>query len=198
MEILDRSVPAIFSQTEINEEKSELNFQNEDSTEQKELADQDLIVAEQLVIDSEKSDDTQIKKACDRKAIQTAQEAVEKYQKSVVYADERHEMIANDKLHESLEKTHNTKFQQRETKKAGINILEAKDIDMLNNGITKKPKEKSPYNAIRFSKQKNITHENAKNAVAIAGKAKKNLEKKIENQKHEKIYMENLEITFDF
>ena len=172
---------------EINEEKSELNFQNEDSTEQKELADQDLIVAEQLVIDSEKSDDTQIKKACDRKAIQTAQEAVEKYQKSVVYADERHEMIANDKLHESLEKTHNTKFQQRETEKAGINILEAKDIDMLNNGITKKPKEKSPYNAIRFSKQQNITHENAK----------KNLEKKIEDQKHEKIYVGNLEITFD-
>jgi hypothetical protein len=45
MEIFGGSVPTIFSQTEINEEKSELNFQNEDSTEQKELADQDLIVA---------------------------------------------------------------------------------------------------------------------------------------------------------
>ena len=63
--------------------------------------------------------------------------------------------------------------------------------------ILKKSKEKSPYNAIRFSKQQNITHENAKNAVAIAEKAKKNLEKKIEDQKHEKIYVGNLEITFD-
>lgn len=196
MEIFDGSVPAIFSQAEINEEKSELNFQNEKSIEQKELADLDLIAAEQLVVKSEESDDMQIKKACDRKAIQTAQEAVEKYQKSVVYADEKHEKITSDKLHKSLENTHNTKFQQRETKKAGINILETKDIGMLNNGIMKKQGEKSPYNAIRFSKQ-NIIHENAKNAVAIAEKAKKNLEKKIEDQKREKIYVGNLEITFD-
>ena len=197
MKMLAGSIPAIFSQAEVNEEKSELNFQNDDSIEQKELADQDLIVAEQLLTDAEENDDIQIKKACDRKAIQTAQEAVEKYHKAVIHADEKHEKISNDELHERLEKTHNTKFQQRETKKAGINILEEKDIDMLNNGIVKKAEEKSPYNAIRFSKQE-VTHENAKNAVAIAKKAKKNIEKKIEDQKSEKIYIGNLEITFNY
>lgn len=195
MEIFGEYVPAFFSQAETNEEKSELNFQNEDSIEQKELADQDLIVAEKLVNDSEEIVDIQVKKACDRKAIQTAQEAVEKYQKSVVYADEKHEKITNDKLHGNLEKTHNTKFQQRETKKAGINILEAEDIDLLNNGIVKKAGEKSPYNAIRFSKQ-TVSHENAKNAVAVAKKAKKNLEKMIEEQKYEEIRVGNVKVRF--
>lgn len=66
MKMLAGSIPAIFSQAEVNEEKSELNFQNEDSIEQKELADQDLIVAEQLLTDAEENDDIQIKKACDR------------------------------------------------------------------------------------------------------------------------------------
>lgn len=194
MEIFGEYVPAFFSQAETNEEKSELNFQNEDSIEQKELADQELIVAEKLVADSEESVDMQVKKACDRKAIQTAQEAVEKYQKSVVYADEKHEKITDNKLHGNLEKTHNTKFQQRETKKAGINILEAEDIDLLNNGIVKKG-EKSPYNAIRFSKQ-TVSHENAKNAVAVAKKAKKNLEKMIEDQKYEEIHIGNVKVRF--
>lgn len=196
MRIFGESIPVILAQAEINEEKLELNFQNEDSIEQKELADQDLIAAKHLLADSEKSDDIKIKKACDRKATQTAQEAVEKYQKSVIYADENHEKIVDDQMHKNLEKTHNTSFQQRETKKAGINILEKEDINMLNKGIKKKPEEKSPYNAIRFSKQ-DIPHENAKNAVAVAEKAKKNLEKKIEDQKHEKIYIGDLGITFD-
>lgn len=62
MEIFGEYVPAFFSQAETNEEKSELNFQNEDSIEQKELADQDLIVAEKLVNDSEESVDIQVKK----------------------------------------------------------------------------------------------------------------------------------------
>lgn len=63
MEIFGEYVPAFFSQAETNEEKSELNFQNEDSIEQKELADQDLIVAEKLVNDSEESVDIQVKKS---------------------------------------------------------------------------------------------------------------------------------------
>lgn len=66
---------------------------------------------------------------------------------------------------------------------------------MLNNGIVKKAGEKSPYNAIRFSKQ-TVSHENAKNAVAVAKKAKKNLEKMIEDQKYEEIHIGNVKVRF--
>lgn len=180
-----------------NKEASELNFQNEDAIEQKELADQDLIVAKHLLDNSERSDDIRITKACDRKAVQMAQEAVEKYQKSVIYADDEHKKITNENLRKKLEKTHNTKFLQRETRKVGIHILKGKDIDTLNKPVEKKPGEKSPYNAIRFSRQ-NIRHENAKNAVAIAEKAKKKLERMIEDQKRKKIRVGNWDITFNF
>lgn len=193
MEMFDTLIPAISVRSEINEEKSELNFENEDSIEQREIADQDLMTAEILLENAEKSDDKKVKKACDKKATENAMEAVEKYQKSVIYADENHEKIKNDDLHQKLEETHNHSFQQRETERAGINILEENDIKVLNKGVKKKLGQKSPYNAVRFSRQ-NTTHKDAQNAVAVAEKAKNNLNKKIEEQKHEKIQIGDLTV----
>lgn len=182
MGMIHTLIPTISVQSEIKEEKSELNFQNEDSIEQREIADQDLIAAKILLKKSENIDDEKVKKACDKKATEDAMQAVEKYQKSVIYADENHEKITNDELHEKLEKTHNLSFQQRETKKAGINILEEEDIKVLNKRVEKKPGQKSPYNAIRFTRQ-NTQHQDAKNAVEVAEKAKNNLNKKMEEGK---------------
>ncbi len=182
MEILD--ISAIFAEAEVNEEQLVLNFDNSDSIQQKKLADDNLTTAKYLLTASEKDPTIEkaTKKVLDKHAMQAAHEAVEKYQKSVIYADEKHEKIPHN-LHENLEKTHNTKFQQRETQKAGINILDEEDIDMLYKGIVY---TQSPYNAMRFTEQKNIKHENAKNAVAVAEKAKHNLEGKINDQKHKK------------
>lgn len=72
------------------QEQQELNFENENSIEQRELAHQDLIAAESLAESSEKSDDKHIKKSLNRKAKQSAIEATEHAQKSVIYADENH------------------------------------------------------------------------------------------------------------
>ena len=70
-----------------------------------------------------------------------------------------------------------------------ISILEKEDIHILNKGIKYPPEETSPYNAVRYHKQRN-TYRNMKNAVTVAQKAKHNLEqeleKKSENKKHEK------------
>lgn len=196
MGMFDSLISPTVYQEEVKEEKSDLNFQNEDSVEQREIADQDLMAAKILLDNAEKSDDERVKKACDKKATENAMEAVEKYQKSVIYADENHEKINNDTLHKKLEKTHNHSFQQRETEKAGISILESEDIKALSEGVRKKQGEKSPYNAIRFSRQ-NTAHQNAKKAVEVAEKAKNNLESMIEEQKKEKIQMGDLVISIE-
>jgi hypothetical protein len=196
MGIIEGHISQVAIRVDAQEEKTVMNFQNEDSIEQRELANQDLIVAKALLNTAEKNQDEKVKKACDKKATENAMEAVEKYQKAVVYADEDYKKISNKTVHDKLVKTHNHKFQQQEQKKAGINILEDEDIDRLTEAIKKRKGEKSPYNAVRFSRQ-NIVHEQAKNAVAVAEKAKKNLEEMIEDQKHEKIEMDGLIITFD-
>lgn len=165
---------------EQNESKeSNLNFKNEKSVEQINLAKQDLKAAKVLAKVSKATDskDTSTKKALNRKAKQTAMEAVEHAQKAVTLADDKHTAIKNDKVHKNLEKTHNNKFMQREQEKAGINILEKIDIEDLNSKVKKKDGEKSPYNAVRFSEQK-IDDESVDKAIAVAQKAVDNVEKK--------------------
>lgn len=132
-------IPAIVQEAEENE-KSKLNFENEDSAEQRSLAHQDLTAAKTLSNASKSTDaeDKSTKKALNRKAKQTAMEAVEHAQKSVVYADEKHKVINNDELHAKLEKTHNNSFLQREQKRTGTNIVEKSDIDKLNSAVKKR------------------------------------------------------------
>lgn len=193
MKIIDTSA-IFFWQEETDERELALNFDNINSKEQKELADDDLCIAELLLsvftspkkLQKKLNLDTKTKKALCRKVRQGTMEAVEKYQKVLIY-DDNEKM--DDDLNKRLKKTHNTKFQQKEAEKTGINILEKEDIHILNKGIKYPPEETSPYNAVRYHKQSN-TYRNMKNAVTVAQKAKHNLEqeleKKSENKKHEK------------
>ncbi len=191
-------VPAIVEEAEENK-KGKLNFENEDSAEQRSLAHQDLIAAKALS-DVSKSMDTEnksTKKALNRKAKQTAMEAVEHAQKSVIYADEEHKVINNDDLHAKLEKTHNNSFLQKEQKKTGINIVEKSDIDKLNSAVKKKRGEKSPYNAVRYTEQE-IDDKTVNDAIEVAEKAVNNLDQKVEESKKEKIKIGNQNFYFDF
>lgn len=184
-------MPAIVQEAEENE-KSKLNFENEDSVEQRNLAHQDLTVAKTLSNVSKATDakDKSTKKALNRKAKQTAMETVEHAQKSVVYADEKHKVISNDELHAKLEKTHNNSFLQKEQEKTGTNIVEKSDIEKLNSAVKKKKGEKSPYNAVRFTEQE-IDDKSVSVAIEVAEKAVNNLEKKVEESKQEKIEIGN-------
>lgn len=137
------------------------------------------------------------KKALNRKAKQTAMEAVEHAQKSVIYADEEHKVINNDDLHAKLEKTHNNSFLQKEQKKTGINIVEKSDIDKLNSAVKKKRGEKSPYNAVRYTEQE-IDDKTVNDAIEVAEKAVNNLDQKVEESKKEKIKIGNQNFYFDF
>lgn len=188
--------PAIVQEAD-ESEKSELNFENEDSVEQRNLAHQDLTAAKVLSSASKSTDkdDKSTKKALNRKAKQTTLEAVEHAQKSVTYADEKHTKI-NDKLHERLEKTHNNSFMQREQKKAGINIAEDDDIKKLSSAIKKKKGEKSPYNAVRFTEQE-IDDKSVDDGISIAEKIISNLEKKVEESKKEVIQIGDSKIILD-
>lgn len=191
-------VPAIVQDAE-ESKKGKLNFENEDSAEQRSLAHQDLIAAKALS-DVSKSMDTEnksTKKALNRKAKQTAMEAVEHAQKSVIYADEEHKVINNDDLHAKLEKTHNNSFLQKEQKKTGINIVEKSDIDKLNSAVKKKRGEKSPYNAVRYTEQE-IDDKTVNDAIEVAEKAVNNLEQKVEESKKETIKIGNQNFYFDF
>ena len=132
------------------------------------------------------SENKSTKKALNRKAKQTAMEAVEHAQKSVIYADEEHKVINNDDLHAKLEKTHNNSFLQKEQKKTGINIVEKPDIDKVNSAVKKKRGEKSPYNAVRYTEQE------------IDDKAVNNLDKKVEESKKETIKIGNQNFYIDF
>lgn len=191
-------VPAIVQEAEENK-KGKLNFENEDSAEQRSLARQDLIAAKALsdVSKSMDSENKSTKKALNRKAKQTAMEAVEHAQKSVIYADEEHKVINNDDLHAKLEKTHNNSFLQKEQKKTGINIVEKSDIDKLNSAVKKKRGEKSPYNAVRYTEQE-IDDKAVNDAIEVAEKAVNNLDKKVEESKKETIKIGNQNFYIDF
>lgn len=182
-------VPAIVQEAEENE-KGKLNFENEDSAEQRSLAYEDLIAAKALSDKSMDEKDKYKKKALNRKAKQTAMEAVEHAQKSVIYADEEHKVINNDNLHAKLEKTHNNSFLQREQKKTGMNIVEKSDIDKLNSAVKKKRGEKSPYNAVRYTEQE-FDDKTVNDAIEVAEKAVNNLDKKVEESKKETIKIGN-------
>lgn len=191
-------IPAIVQEAEENE-KGKLNFENEDSVEQRSLARQDLIAAKALsdVSKSMDAENKSTKKALNRKAKQTAMEAVEHAQKSVIYADEEHKVINNDDLHAKLEKTHNNSFLQREQKKTGLNIVEKSDIDKLNSAVKKKKGEKSPYNAVRYTKQE-IDDKTVNDAIEVAEKAVNNLDKKVEESKKETIKIGDQIFYIDF
>ncbi len=191
-------VPAIVQEAEENK-KGKLNFENEDSAEQRSLARQDLIAAKALsdVSKSMDSENKSTKKALNRKAKQTAMEAVEHAQKSVIYADEEHKVINNDDLHAKLEKTHNNSFLQKEQKKTGINIVEKSDIDKVNSAVKKKRGEKSPYNAVRYTEQE-IDDKAVNDAIEVAEKAVNNLDKKVEESKKETIKIGNQNFYIDF
>lgn len=191
-------VPAIVQEAEENE-KGKLNFENEDSAEQRSLARQDLIAAKALsdVSKSMDAENKSTKKALNRKAKQTAMEAVEHAQKSVIYADEEHKVINNDDLHTKLEKTHNNSFLQREQKKTGMHIVEKSDIEKLNSAVKKKRGEKSPYNAVRYTEQE-IDDKTVNDAIAVAEKAVNNLDKKVEESKKETIKIGNQNFYIDF
>ncbi len=191
-------VPAIVQEAEENK-KGKLNFENEDSAEQRSLARQDLIAAKALsdVSKSMDSENKSTKKALNRKAKQTAMEAVEHAQKSVIYADEEHKVINNDDLHAKLEKTRNNSFLQKEQKKTGINIVEKSDIDKVNSAVKKKRGEKSPYNAVRYTEQE-IDDKAVNDAIEVAEKAVNNLDKKVEESKKETIKIGNQNFYIDF
>lgn len=194
----DLIVPAIVQEAEENE-KGKLNFENEDSAEQRSLARQDLIAAKALSDVSKLMDaeNKSTKKALNRKAKQTAMEAVEHAQKSVIYADEKHKVINNDDFHAKLEKTHNNSYLQREQKKTGVNIVERSDIDKLNSAVKMKRGEESPYNAVRYTEQE-IDDKTVNDAIEVAEKAVNNLDKKVEESKKETIKIGNQNFYIDF
>lgn len=175
--------PAIIQEVEQNQ-NCKLNFENEESQEQRELAHQDLKAAKVLSEASKNasSDEIHQKKALNRKAKQIAMEATEHAQKAITFADDQQQMITNSGLHEQLRKSHNNSFMQREHEKVGINILEKDDIDKLNAAVKKKNGEKSPYNAVRFTSQE-IDDRSVDNAIEVAEKAIENLDKKVEESK---------------
>ncbi len=179
-------------------ERSELNFENEDSIEQYKLACEDLTAAKSMSFVSKSMDkkNKRIKKALNRKAKQVAMEATEHAQKAVVYADEDCKKITDSELHEKLTKTHNNKFLQREQEKVGINIVETEDIVKLNSAVKKKKGEHSPYNAVRFSEQE-IDDKAVDDAIEVAEKAIDNLEKKREENKREEIQIGDMKVIID-
>ncbi|MCB2298892.1 hypothetical protein [Clostridium tagluense] len=189
--------PAIV-QVEEQNEKSELNFENEESIEQRELAHQDLEVAKALSKVSKNTDSNpkHIKKALNRKAKQIAMEATEHAQKSVTLADDKYKKINNLVVHMRLEKSHNNSFMQKEHEKAGINILEKEDVDKLNSAVKKKNGEKSPYNAVRFTNQE-IDDKSVDEAIGVSEKAIDNLEKKVKQSKQTKIKIGDSEFIID-
>lgn len=188
-------IPAVIQEMNVQENR-ELNFENEASIEQRELAHQDLTSAKVLAKASQSSDDKHIKKSLNRKAKQAAMESVEHAQKSVTYADEDHKKIQNEDVHSKLEKTHNNSFMQREQEAAGIQILTKEDINKLNSTIKKKNGEKSPYNAVRFTDQE-ISDQAVNDAIDVAEKAVTNLEQKVSDNKRTKIQMGNFDVLID-
>lgn len=190
--------PAIVQIIEEQSEKSELNFKNQKSVEQRELAHQDLEVAKVLSKKSKETDSSEkrIKKALNRKAKQTAMEATEHAQKAITFADDKNKKISDLKLHTNLEKTHNNQFMQREHKKVGINILEKEDIEKLNSAVKKKNGENSPYNAVRFNEQE-IDDKYVDEAIEVAQKAIDNLEKKVQESQSIKFQIDDSEFTID-
>ncbi|BCJ96331.1 hypothetical protein acsn021_39000 [Anaerocolumna cellulosilytica] len=111
-------------------------------------------------------------------------------------ADDKQKNIANAEIHSKLKKTHNNSFMQREQKKAGINILEKEDIDRLNSAVKKKNGEKSPYNAIRFTKQE-IDDKSVDDSIEVAEKAINNLDKKVQESKSTEIQIGNIKVCID-
>lgn len=198
MGYFDNIMREIILQVEKESEKSELNFENEKSLEQRELAHQDLEAAKFLSMASKNTDSSKkrIKKALNRKAKQIAMEATEHAQKAITFADDKSKKICNLEVHAKLEKTHNNSFMQREHEKVGINILEKEDINKLNSAIKKKNGEKSPYNAIRFNEQQ-IDDESVDKAIEVAQKAVNNLEEKIQESKNDKIQIGDIKFTID-
>lgn len=190
-------IPAIVQEAEVRE-KSDLNFENEDTIEQRNLAHEDLKAAKALsnVSKSIDSNDKRTKKALNRKAKQTAMEATEHAQKSVIFADDKQKKIPNQNLHTKLEKTHNNSFMQREQEKAGINILEKQDVKKLNSAIKKKEGDKSPYNAVRF-KEQDIDDKSVDAAIEVAEKAITNLEKMVQDNRKDIIQIGDIKLTVD-
>ena len=91
MKIIDTSA-VFFCQEETNtnkEEKSLLNFDNDKSKKHKELADADLRAANRLLKDVTEEESYYKNHAYDTKAVQLSLQAVEKYHKCIVYADEK-------------------------------------------------------------------------------------------------------------
>lgn len=166
------------------ESEESINYENEKAKELKELADEDVKAAEVLLECAEKTEDEKSKKSIAKKSIQTSMEAIEKYQKVPIYADEKGSKIKKDKKRQELEKTHNNSFLQLETQRANLNVLDKKDIDELNSCVNKKKGEKSLYNAVRYQRQ-NVGTKEAKIALSKAKKAKNNTEKRIKDSKTE-------------
>lgn len=181
MKIIDTSA-VFFCQEETNtnkEEKSLLNFDNDKSKKHKELADADLRAANRLLKDATEEESYYKKHAYDTKAVQLSLQAVEKYHKCIVYADEKSNKIPIN-LRKQLMFTHDIEFLQKETENADINILDKKDISALTQAIDC-DSIKNPYNAMRYDRQ-NLKHTDAETAVLIAKKAKKNLKRMIKQQ----------------
>lgn len=191
-------IPGIVKQVEDQSEKNELNFENKDSIEHRELAYQDLESEKSLAKVSKETNKEQrrTKKALNRKVKQIAMEATEHAQKAVIFADDKNIKISNMDTRGKLKKTHNNNFMQREQEKAGINILQNEDIKKLNSAVRKKNGEKSPYNAIRFSDQE-IDDKSVGEAIEIAQKAVDNLEVLVEESKKLKIKFGDIEISID-
>ncbi len=160
----------------------QLDFDNERSKEMRQLATENLECAKRLFEIAENSD-PQYKKAIYRKTTQSAMESVEASQKSIVYADLNAKNIKDPsgELHEKLTKTHNLNFLQKETQKAGINILDSSDIKSLSNGITLIDGDKSRYNAIRYKSQ-DIKRQEASDSIKTAEKSIANYDRKVLEQ----------------
>lgn len=179
----------------ISEEKS-LNFKNKNSIKNCKLAHEELEVAENLLELSKSAEDKSCKKALNRKIAQTAMEGVEHAQKACLYAyNNKPQKISPEKF-SKLENTHNNEFLQRELECLDINILEKKDIDILNSQIKKLENSKSPYNGVRYNLQ-DISNENVAQKINVCKKAVNNLDKMKSIQEDRTITIDEYSLNID-
>lgn len=187
-------VPAIYY---IQEEQSEtkLNFNNEKSVEEQELAEQDLKSAKalaELSRDFNYQSDEKAIKGFRRKAVQCAMESTEHSFQAINSADEKKEVISSNdsQKRQKLESTHNLSFLQREQAEAGISIISEQDAQLMTNIVNKRENDRSSYNAVRFKNQ-SLTDESVDKAIEIADKAYNSVKEMAEEQQGKIIKLPN-------
>lgn len=183
----------IKEQSEIQSE-SRLNFENEESINHQNLAEEDLNTAKVLFEDMKKYE--KYKKGIARNAVKTTFESTEHSLKAVSCADERKDIIlsGDTETREKYDTTHNLNFLQREQKKAKIEIISKDDVKKITRAV-KSRRTHSPYNDVRYIQQ-STSEEAVQDAIEVAEKAFGNMKELKEKQSTETIEFDGVSVTF--